>query len=438
MKISIFGLGYVGTVTAACLAERGFHVVGVDVNQAKVDLVNAGRPPVLERQLDEYVKRNVEQGRLSATTDVQSAISRTDVSLVCVGTPSKINGDLDLQYVTRVAEQIGRAIKAKSARHLVIIRSTMLPGTTWDVMRPVLEKTSEKRAGVDFGLCFNPEFLREGSAIADFHEPPFTVIGIEGEADADELRPLYDWLDAEVIVVPTRVAETIKYVNNSYHALKVAFANEVGRFCRALVVDSHQVMDIFCKDTKQNLSAYYLKPGFAFGGSCLPKDLRAILYQAKSLDVPMEVFSAVLPSNQTQIDLGVRMVEQAGSRKVGLLGLSFKAGTDDLRESPLVTLAETLHGRGFQVKIYDEHVSLSRLIGANKAYVEHQLPHIGAMLCETTEEVIEASDTVVIGNKNSRFKSLVDNLASSKSVVDLVRLSEQSLLKTENYRGIGW
>lgn len=438
MKISIFGLGYVGTVTAACLAERGFRVVGVDVNQTKVDLINAGRPPVLEHQLDEYIKRNVEQQRLSATADVQAAIAQSDVSLVCVGTPSKSNGDLELQYVKRVAEQIGHAIKTKLARHVVIFRSTMLPGTTWDLMRPVLEESSGKRAGKDFGLCFNPEFLREGSAIADFYKPPFTVVGVEREADADELRPLYNWLEAEFIVVRPRVAETIKYVNNSYHALKVAFANEVGRFCRALDVDSHQVMNIFCKDKKQNLSAYYLKPGFAFGGSCLPKDLRAILYQAKSLDVPLEVFGAVLPSNHTQIDLGVRMVEQAGNRNVGLLGLSFKAGTDDLRESPLVTLAETLHGRGYQVKIYDEHVSLSRLIGANKAYVEHQLPHIGAMLCETTEEVIEASGTIVIGNNNPRFKPLVDSLPNSKSVVDLVRVIEQSPSESKNYRGIGW
>ena len=438
MRISVFGLGYVGSVTAACLAERGFRVTGVDVNQTKVDWINNGQSPVLEHQLAEYVSRNVQSGRLTATMDVQEAILHSDVSLVCVGTPSKVNGDLDLQYVGRVAEQIGQALRSKSGQHTVIFRSTMLPGTTWDVMRPILEKKSGKRAGKEFGLCFNPEFLREGSAIADFHDPPFTVLGVENDADAAELQPLYDWLDTELIAVKTRVAETIKYINNSYHALKVAFANEVGRLCRALGVDSHEVMDIFCKDTKQNLSSYYLMPGFAFGGSCRPKDLRAILYKAKTLDVPVEVLSAVLPSNQTQIDLGVRMVEQAGSRKVGLLGLSFKTGTDDLRESPLVTLAETLYGRGYEVRIFDDHVSLSRLIGANKAYVEHQLPHIGAMLCESAEEVVTASDTIVIGNQNPIYRTIVGKIVKEKTIVDLVRVIDNSIHAGSRYFGIGW
>lgn len=436
MKISLFGLGYVGSVTAACLAEQGFQVIGVDVNQTKVDWINNGQPPVLEHQLEELVGRNVQSRRLTATSNVYDAVHQSDVSLICVGTPSRANGELDLQYVRRVAEQIGEALKTKQSQHVVVFRSTVAPGTTWDVMRPILEENSGKRAGKDFGICFNPEFLREGSAIADFYAPPFTVLGVESDADAERLRALYDWLDAELIIVRARVAETIKYINNTYHALKVAFANEVGRLCKALDIDSHEVMDIFCKDTKQNLSAYYLKPGFAFGGSCLPKDVRALLYQAKSLDVPMEVVSAVLPSNQTQIELGVRMVEQAGSRKVGLLGLSFKAGTDDLRESPLVTLAETLHGRGYKVRIFDEHVSLSKLVGANKAYVEQQLPHISAMLCTSADEVIGHSDTIIIGNKNKAFANLLSSMPAGKHIVDFVRIAESPTL--DNYHGFSW
>ena len=363
MNVSVFGLGYVGSVTAGCFADRGFRVIGVDVNTDKVDWINNGKPPVIEAQLGELVEKSVKEGRLSATPNVAEAIAQSDVSLICVGTPSKTNGDLDLQYVCRVAEQIGDALATKNQYHTVILRSTVLPGTTDGVIRPLLEKRSGKRAGEGFGLCFNPEFLREGTAVDDFHHPPFTILGADGSADVERIRELYGWLEAELIVVDLRLAEAIKYVNNSFHALKVTFANEVGRICHALRIDSHRLMEIFCKDTKQNLSSYYFKPGYAFGGSCLPKDLRAILYQAKSLDVPLEVLSAALNSNRTQMEIGVAMVEQAGNRQVGLLGLSFKAGTDDLRESPLVPLAETLHGRGYTVRIYDDHVCLSRLLG---------------------------------------------------------------------------
>jgi len=438
MNVSVFGLGYVGTVTAACLAERGSHVIGVDVNPEKVTCINRGEPPVLEAQLGQFIDRNVQDGRLTATTAVAEAVDQSDVSLICVGTPSKTNGDLDLQYVSRVARQIGEALRMKAGYHWVVFRSTLLPGTTWETMRPILEQHSGKQAGEGFGLCFNPEFLREGSAIADFHDPPFTILGVEHAEDGEKLRELYHWLDTEQIVVNTRVAETIKYINNCYHALKVSFANEVGRLCRALEIDSHEVMDIFCKDTKQNLSRYYLKPGFAFGGSCLPKDLRAILYKAKNLDVPLEVCGAILPSNQTQIDLGVRMVEEAGNKNVGLLGLSFKAGTDDLRESPLVTLAETLHGRGYGVRIFDGNVSLSRLVGANRVYVEQQLPHIGAMLHESVEQVIAQSDTIVIGNRNPDFAEILPRLAAGKTVIDLVRCQDGRSMNSTNYFGLSW
>lgn len=438
MKVSVFGLGYVGSVTAACLADRGSHVVGVDIDSAKVDWINQGKSPVLESRLPEIIAKTSASGQLSATTDVTDAVRRTGVSLICVGTPSKSNGDLDLQYVCRVAEQLGAALATKKERHTIVVRSTVLPGTTWGVIRPLLEAHSGMQAGKDFGLCFNPEFLREGSAVEDFHSPPFTIVGATDDADVQLMQGLYHWLDAEFISTDIPLAETVKYTNNGFHALKVAFANEVGRLCRAVGVDSHELMEIFCKDKKQNLSSYYLKPGYAFGGSCLPKDLRAILYKAKSLDVPLELFRAVLDSNRTQLELGVEMVERLGRKKVGMLGLSFKSGTDDLRESPLVVLAETLCGRGYTVKIYDEYVSLSQLVGSNKAYLEQKLPHIGAMLDDSAERVIAESETIVIGNASPAFRDILARLPPDKAVVDLVRIRQDLRGLSKNYHGMGW
>ena len=437
-NVSLFGLGYVGAVTAACLADRGFRVVGVDVNQGKVDLLNDGKSPIIEEKISEVVAEAVKNGKLTATTDISSAISDTDVSLICVGTPSRSNGDLELDYVKRVSEQIGAELAKKDSYHTIILRSTVLPGTTEDLVLPILEKESGKKIGEGFGLCFNPEFLREGSSVKDFYEPPFTLVGVRNDSDAEAVRALYGWLDAEFIVVDIKTAEMIKYINNSYHGLKVAFANEVGRLSAALGVDSHTVMEIFCKDTKQNLSSYYMKPGYAFGGSCLPKDLRAILYKAKTLDVPMEVFASILPSNQTQIHEGIRLVEQAGSKEVGLLGLSFKAGTDDLRESPLVALVETLLGKGYHIKIYDSNVSLARLVGANKAYIEKGIPHISELLCDSLEEVVKASDTIVIGNPADEFRSALKTIPAGKTVIDLVRITPDLSLTPDGYKGIGW
>lgn len=436
--ISIFGLGYVGAVTAACLAERGFRVLGVDVNPAKVEMINAGVTPIVEEKIGDIIKDVVQDNRLTATVDVQQAIAETNSSLICVGTPSRANGDLELTYVKRVAEQIGAALASKDEYHTVILRSTVLPGTTEDVVQPILEEFSGKQVGKDFGLCFNPEFLREGSSVKDFHAPPFTLVGTQHERDADVVRELYGWLDAEFLVEDIRTAEMVKYINNSYHAVKVAFANEVGRLCEALKIDSHAVMNIFCKDTKQNLSAYYLKPGYAFGGSCLPKDLRAILYKAKSADVDMELFQSTLTSNRTQIEAGIKAIERLKNRKVGLLGLSFKAGTDDLRESPMVTLVETLLGRGYEIRIFDENVSLSRLVGSNKAYIEQELPHISEMLHESMEDVIAASDTIVIGNPDPRFADVARQVPPGKQVVDLVRIVPEWLSCLDNYHGIGW
>ena len=437
-SVSIFGLGYVGAVTAACLAERGFRVVGVDVSQSKVDMINAGQTPIVEEKIGDIIRETVDSKQLTASTDLEHAIASTDASLVCVGTPSRSNGDLDLTYVKRVSEQIGDALATKEAYHTVILRSTVLPGTTEDVVLPILESRSGKKVGEGFGLCFNPEFLREGSSVKDFHAPPFTLVGVSYQQDADVVRDLYGWLETEFLVEDIRTAEMVKYINNSYHAVKVAFANEVGRLSAALGIDSHAVMNIFCKDTKQNLSAYYLKPGFAFGGSCLPKDLRAILYKAKSVDVPMELFQSTLVSNQSQVEAGVKVIEQLGNKKIGLLGLSFKAGTDDLRESPLVTLVETLHGRGYQVRIFDENVALSRLVGSNKAYIERELPHVSEMLVGSIEEVVDASDTIVIGNPDPRFAPIIDRLVEEKQVVDLVRIVPEWRSEDDQYHGIGW
>jgi GDP-mannose 6-dehydrogenase len=437
-NISIFGLGYVGTVTAACLADRGCTIHGVDSNPTKVDLINRGKSPLREAKLDELLKQSVVTGKLRATVDAQDAVSKSDISLICVGTPSKPNGDLDLKYVRRVVEEIGAALATKKEYHTVILRSTVLPGTTWDVVKPILEESSSKCVGRDLGLCFNPEFLREGSAVADFYDPPFTIIGSGNPADAERVRTLYDWLDAELVVCDVQVAEALKYVNNCFHAMKVVFANEVGRLCHALNIDSHLLMEIFCKDTRQNISPLYFKPGYAFGGSCLPKDLRAVLYQAKTLDVPMELFRATLDSNRTQMEIGVQMVERLGNKNVGLLGLSFKAGTDDLRESPLVMFAETLLGRGYELKIFDEDVSMAKLLGTNRDYIQQHLPHIGALLESSLERVVEKSETIVIGNKNPTFSKVLNGLSENQEIVDLVRIVPEGSPVDSSYHGIGW
>jgi GDP-mannose 6-dehydrogenase len=436
--VSVCGLGYVGAVTAACLAEQGFQVLGVDVSPHKVASINAGIAPIIEAEIAVIVSRNVAAGRLRATDNLREAILGTQATLICVGTPSQSNGDLDLQYVRRVAQEIGEVLAHKEAYHTVILRSTVLPGTTEEVVLPILEQASGKHCGVGFGLCFNPEFLREGTSVRDFYSPPFTLVGVRSPQDADAVRALYGWLDAEFLIESIPAAEMVKYINNSYHAVKVAFANEVGRLCAALDIDSHRVMHVFCKDTKQNLSSYYLKPGYAFGGSCLPKDLRAILYKAKSRDVAMQLFQATLNSNRTQTELAAEMVQQAGHKQIGLLGLSFKAGTDDLRESPLVTLVETLLGRGYQIRIFDANVALSRLVGSNKAYIEQQLPHIGQLMSESIEEVITKSSTIIIGNHDPQFAEILPRIPGDKVVIDLVRIVQDLRDTPAGYRGIGW
>ena len=438
MKLSVFGLGYVGCVSAACFAKEGHEVVGVDVNASKVEIINAGRSPIVEAGVGELIGEMVKEGRLRATTDTAEAVAATDASLVCVGTPSNPNGSLDLTYIKRVCQGIGAALEAKRGRHTVVIRSTMLPGTIEETVVPTLEVYSGKKAGRDFGVCINPEFLREGTSLKDFYAPPFTLVGADEEETAAVVRGLYRSVDAPLLVVGVKAAEMVKYACNCFHAVKVAFANEVGNICKGLGIDSHEVMSVFCQDTKLNLSPYYLKPGFAFGGSCLPKDLRAVVYKAKDLDVDVPLLSSVLPSNRRQVERAVEMVLRTGKRRIGVLGFSFKAGTDDLRESPLVALIETLIGKGMQLALYDRDVSLARLFGANKEYIEREIPHISQLMRGSVEEVLNDSDVIVIGNKAEEFRAAESALAGGgKTVIDLVRLFD-GRTSGGGYDGICW
>jgi GDP-mannose 6-dehydrogenase len=436
MRISIFGIGYVGCVSAACLARSGHDVVGVDVNATKVEIINNGNSPIVEPEINQIIGEVVKSGKLRATTDSASAVSESEVSLVCVGTPSKPNGSLDLNYVRRVCEEIGSALKSKNQRHTVVIRSTMLPGSVEDIVQPAIESTSGKKVGTDFGLCINPEFLREGTSIKDFYGPPFTLIGSSDDDTARTVSSLYSGIDATVFTTSIKTAEMVKYVCNCFHALKVSFANEIGNICKALELDSHKVMEVFCADTKLNLSPYYLKPGFAFGGSCLPKDLRAVTYKAKELDIDVPLLSAITATNRLQVERAIDLVMRAGNKHIGVLGFSFKAGTDDLRESPMVTLIETLLGKGLELVIYDRDVSLARLVGSNREYIEHEIPHIAKLMRNSIDEVLITSDTIVIGNKSNEFRQIETRLRPNQTVIDLVRLFDRT--SGEGYQGICW
>ena len=438
MKISVFGLGYVGSVSAGCLAALGHDVIGVDVNQMKVDMINGGQSPVIEAGLDDLISAGVKAGQLRATAEASEAVIASDISLVCVGTPSDDNGNLNLIYVERVCQEIGRALGRKSGYHVIVVRSTMLPGSTEERVIPILESASGRQAGQDFGVCFNPEFLREGTAVYDFHHPPFTLVGRHDERGAALVADLYADIDAPLLIVPLKVSEMVKYANNAFHALKVAFANEIGNICKQQGVDSHQVMDIFCMDEKLNLSPYYLKPGFALGGSCLPKDLRALLYHAHRLDLSVPVLEAILPSNALQVKRGFELIRRTGKKRIGVLGFSFKAGTDDLRESPLVELIEILIGKGYQVKVYDKNVSLARLHGANRTYIEHEIPHIATLMCPSLDEVLAESEVVVIGNKAPEFGQALQQVRQDQVVIDLVRIMKDIDHLDVRYEGICW
>ncbi len=437
MKISIFGLGYVGTVSAACLSADGHQVIGVDSSITKVDLINAGTAPIVEKDIAPLLGAAVATGRLRATTDVRDAVINSELSLVCVGTPSQRNGNLDLSHVEKVCEEIGACLVGLGRFHVIAIRSTMLPGSIRTVVVPALERASGLQAGDDFGVCINPEFLREGSAVWDYRNPPKTVIGAIDKFSSDLIERLYSSLPAPLLKTNLETAEMVKYTDNAWHALKVTFANEIGSICKTLDVDSHEVMDIFCKDTKLNLSPYYLKPGYAFGGSCLPKDLRALNYKAKAMDVEVPVLSAILPSNAVHTERGICMVLESGKRRVGILGFSFKAGTDDLRESPLVHLLETLIGKGLELKLYDRNVNLAALVGANRDFILNHIPHISRLMVDSMEEVIAFAEVIVIGNPAEEFRKVRSIARPEQTIIDLVRITNDRI-SDGRYQGICW
>jgi GDP-mannose 6-dehydrogenase len=438
MKISVFGLGYVGTVSAACLAQMGHEVIGVDVSSHKVSMIQQGQSPVLEAEIGQIIAEQTRQQRLQATGDGAWAFNQTEVSLICVGTPGKANGSIDLNYVLRVFEELGDYLAKKTSFHWIVLRSTVLPGTTEMTLLRLLEIKSHKSAGKDFGLCFNPEFLREGSSVWDFFNPPKTVLGLLNPHEKPPLISIYETLPGPLILTSLVEAELIKYLDNVFHAIKICFANEVGRLCQALKVDSHELMNIFVQDTKLNISPVYLKPAFAFGGSCLPKDTRALLYLAKTLDLELPLLQAILPSNDAQQREGLRMILESKKKKIGLVGLSFKEGTDDLRESPLVILAETLLGKGFDLKIYDPQVFLGNLFGTNKEFIERVIPHLGQLLIPDLESLAAHGEVIIVGSNVEGLSALWDYVREDQLIIDLIRIAPENRGSLGKYQGISW
>ena len=438
MKISIFGLGYVGAVSLACLSRDGHQVVGVDIDRSKLDLIASGKTPVVEEGMVELMQQVAASGRVSVTTDSEQAVLDTELSLVCVGTPSAANGSQDQGAILALAASMGRALRKKTTPHVVVFRSTLVPGTVETVLRPIIEEASGKKDGVDFHLCFQPEFLREGSSIKDYDKPPFTILGANHAFAADRLRELFGHLPCKFLQTSVRSAEMMKYCCNNFHAMKITFANETARLCGALGVDPFEVMDLVCQDTQLNISRAYLRPGFAFGGSCLPKDLRATSYLAKIHDIEVPMLSSILESNQAHLDQATQKVLASGKKRIGFIGLSFKSGTDDLRESPLVTLAEQLIGKGLQLSIYDPDVHLSQLLGANRRFIEQHLPHIGQLVRADIDAVIKESELLVValGDKTVT-DALKRSLRADQQVLDLTKLSNAAELAAP-VQGLNW
>lgn len=438
MNISIFGLGYVGAVSLGCLARDGHHVIGVDIDPTKLELIRSGKSPIVEEGMMELMADAVGSGRVTVTADATTAVRDSDISFVCVGTPASANGSQDLGAMTRLAEQMGDALASKDDHHVVVIRSTVFPGTLNDVIKPILEERSGKRDGDGFSLCFQPEFLREGSSIKDYDNPPYTTVGTSSPRAEAALREVFGHLPCAFYVTDVRTAEMLKYACNIFHALKITFANEIGRLSQSLQVDSHAVMDMVCKDTHLNISPAYMKPGFAYGGSCLPKDLKAMLYVAKSRDVEVPMLSGVHTSNQIHIDHAVDMVLASGRRRVGMIGLSFKSGTDDLRESPLVVMAERFIGKGLDLRIYDPEVHLARLLGANKRYIEEVIPHISSLLVEDCAGMIGDAEVVIVGLKDATaMDALYQGTRDDHLILDLVNVPDRQRLKGA-YQGVCW
>ncbi|MBX2962036.1 MAG: nucleotide sugar dehydrogenase [Cyclobacteriaceae bacterium] len=436
MNISILGLGYVGAVSSACFSNMGHFVIGVDTNLQKVDLINSGKSPIVEDGLEDLIVKGVEQNKLRATTDLNFAIKESDISIICVGTPSLSNGNIDLNYINKICIDIANALKQKQSYHTIVIRSTVSPGTV-SSCAALVEKVSGLVLNDNFGFASNPEFLREGTAVKDFYEPPYTVIGATCKRSADALNELYSAIDAPIYSLQPEEAEMIKYANNNFHAVKVSFANEIGNICKELAIDSHKVMDIVVKDTKLNLSPYYLKPGFAFGGSCLPKDVRALSYKANSLDLKSPLLSSLLTSNEYQIQRALDLIFRTRKRKIGILGFAFKQGTDDLRESPIVTLIETLIGKGYNISLFDTNVLYSKLMGKNREFIEQHIPHFEKLIKPTIDEVCQESEVIVIGNNSAEFKTVFSLVNAEQFIIDLVRI-DKTKVSSGNYVGICW
>lgn len=435
MDISIFGLGYVGCVGAACLAKLGHHVIGNDISENKVDLINQGRPTIIEAEIEELVAEGRKSGRLEASTDVRYTVLNSNISFICVGTPSSRDGHLKLDYIYGVAQQIGEALKEKDSFHIIAIRSTVLPGTNKRVGEIVAEASGKVRDR-DFTVVSNPEFLREGTSVTDYMNPPLTLIGTDNGFAEKQFRELYKDIPGEFVSTDIEVAEIMKYVNNTFHALKIVFGNEIGNICKSLGIDSHKVMEIFCKDRQLNISPYYFKPGFAYGGSCLPKDSKALRTLAHDHYVETPVINAIDHSNEIQKKIAVDIIESKGRRSVGILGLSFKAGTDDLRNSPIVDVAEILYGKGYDIHIYDRNVRVSQLTGTNADFIRAKLPHLYRIITDDLDSVCSTCDVLVISNKEKEFTDLPERYPD-KCIVDLVRQFKK-LDYEGNYEGISW
>jgi GDP-mannose 6-dehydrogenase len=437
-RISIFGLGYVGAVSLACLARDGHQVIGVDIDPVKLDLIRNRKSPILEEGIQELMRDVVESGRVKVTDDAAQALRETELSFVCVGTPSASNGSQDLTAILRLAEQLGVALRDKPEFHTIVIRSTVQPGTLEEKIEPILEQASGKRSGMDFGLCFQPEFLREGSSIRDYDHPPYTIVGGNCERAVNAVREVFQHLEARFLVTNIRVAEALKMSCNAFHALKITFANEIGRVSQALGIDSHEVMRLVCADQRLNISPAYLKPGFAFGGSCLPKDLRALTSIARQNDIELPMLASLLTSNRVHIDHAVDKILKLGRPKVGMLGLSFKTGTDDLRESPLVLVAKRLIGEGCELRIFDPEVQLSRLLGANRSYIDAHIPHLKSLMCPSMAEMLEPSEVILVGLQQSALNdALQARVRPDQHVIDLVNLPNRDLLRCR-YEGVCW
>jgi GDP-mannose 6-dehydrogenase len=436
MNISIFGLGYVGCVSLGCLAKNGHKVIGVDVSQSKVDQINSGIATIVEKDIDAIIKEQRDLGNIKATTDSKEAVLDSEISIICVGTPSTEKGHLNLEYIFSVARNIGQTLKEKNGYHVIAIRSTIMPGTCEKISR-IIEEVSGKKHGVDFDVVDNPEFLREGSAVDDYFNPPLTLIGGESQKAIEIVSSLYSNLPGKIVAVETRLAEIMKYVNNTFHALKISFANEVGNICSELDIDSHQVMEILCMDKQLNISPYYMKPGFAYGGSCLPKDLGGLQTLAHDLYLSVPIIESINKTNDIQIQRAIKKMSKYFGKKIILLGLSFKAGTDDLRNSPYVDLVENLLGKGFDLMLYDDNIKSAKLTGKNKEYIDRKIPHLTELLSDKTlRETIDSGDVIIVCNREKQFLIELEN-TNDKIIFDMVGVST-SIRENNKYMGVNW